>query len=208
MRGNNCLDLPSSVGLLSTLHSGQVSASRGGSSTFSDTEKGYCPLEGLFLGLCLYTFAPRAYSELKAQHWATQHTSYLVGGWQLETIAGDSYVSQVPILKDPEGSELVQIFMDPDGLVMLRAPSGRLWRIGVTVDAAKHWVNIEPYLFDSEEFGGAYVTIAATHDLIRFTPLGAVDKRPALELIRVPTLKNYPLLDRGFHLRNEWAYER
>jgi hypothetical protein len=130
---------------------------------------------------------------------ALANPSPLTGQWHIDsaTLNGQPHP-----LFDGDGQPITDIFLEPNARVTLRAADGVLWD-GTTYDAANHMLT----LFSSTRQNIRY-TIAqpdATH--LTLTPIADTDA-PGLHLTRVPLPTQYPLYQRGFHLTNEWGFER
>jgi hypothetical protein len=83
---------------------------------------------------------------------------------------------------------------------MARSTEGQLWRMYLKYDEAKHTIGMT-----SRGGGGGvvYTWATPTPDELDLTTGGTT-----VRFHRVPTPANYPLLSRGFHMINEWGYER
>lgn len=126
------------------------------------------------------------------------HPAPFAGQWHLDsaTLAGQPR----PMLTG-EGQPVTDIFLEPNGRVILRAADNTLWA-GAHYDATQHTVGIMspgrlpmPYTLAQPD---------ATHLVL--TP--QIANEPTLSLTRVPLPSTYPLYDRGFHFINEWGFER
>ena len=83
---------------------------------------------------------------------------------------------------------------------MARSTDGMLMRMYLTYDEAQHRLRM------TSRGGGAPVTYTwqtPDADHMVLTTAGV-----SMAFHRVPTPQNYPLLTRGFHMINEWGYER
>jgi hypothetical protein len=141
------------------------------------------------------------------QYWwkmrAAAHTaSPLVGGWRIDaaTLKGKPQPYLVAI--DQSATELwVATVMSGD----IRAGDGALYRAGLTLDAAKHTLQLQAN--GAKEATFAFAMPDTDHLLL--TPTGKeADSVPAIRLTRIPVPATYPLLQRGFHWVNEWGLER
>jgi hypothetical protein len=94
---------------------------------------------------------------------------------------------------------------------MARSADGQLWRMYLTYDEKKHTVGMT-----SRGGGGAVLYDWQVPDaqhmvLVTVPPKNAKGPQAVPMTVtfhRVETPKEYPLLTRGFHLVNEWGYER
>ena len=104
---------------------------------------------------------------------------------------------------------MTALYLEPDGRAMARSSDGRLWRSGAQVDTQKQTLLLYSGWFEGTRFQGTYAIAQpdANHTVLK--PIGAgVKTLGTLYLTRVPLPDHYPLLERGFHWVNEWAYER
>ena len=120
-----------------------------------------------------------------------RHPSPLAGEWRLDAgtvLTGDG----VPM------SDLV---LEPDGRLDVRAADGSLWGGSIYRPGAPQLTLSGPGLPD--------VTFAvAQPDPAHLVLTPAAGGAGELRLTRVPLPTHYPLLERGFHLVNEWGLER
>jgi hypothetical protein len=101
---------------------------------------------------------------------------------------------------------MMDIFFEPSGRTMVRSSDGVLWRSGTSYDDKKHTLR----LFSTGHDGAVlYAVTQSDPSHLVLTPTGKDAKNDGvLSLTRVPLPSHYPLLDRGFHLVNEWGLER
>ena len=135
-----------------------------------------------------------------------RHPSTLSGQWHVDsaTLTANGQITPKPIPTD-EGRPVTDIFLEPSGRVMLRDSSGILWQAAFKVDDKKHTL----YLSQEDNPAILYNLAAPDPAHLVLTPTG--DNAAAngtLHLTRVPLPSHYPLLDRGFHLVNEWGLWR
>jgi hypothetical protein len=99
---------------------------------------------------------------------------------------------------------MTDLFIEPNGRATLRDDAGVLWRAGV-------------YISDKDSNFALYRDGEAplVYSFHQPDPMHLILKPSAndattgpLYLERVPLPDRYPLLDRGFHLVNEWPLER
>lgn len=120
-----------------------------------------------------------------------RHPSPLTGEWHLNSgtiLTGDG----VPM------SDLV---LEPDGRLDVRAADGSIWG-GSTFRSGETVMNIAGPGLPTVTF--ALNQPDASHLVL--TPIAG--QSGELRLTRVPLPSHYPLLERGFHMINEWGLER
>lgn len=134
-----------------------------------------------------------------------RHPSPLSGQWHVDsatlTANGQTTPKSIPT---GEGLPVIDIFLEPSGHVMLRDSSGVLWRADFEVDEKKHTLHL------SQDGHSILYNLAAPDPAhLVLTPTGEhASAGGTLHLSRIPLPTHYPLLDRGFHLINEWGLER
>ena len=134
-----------------------------------------------------------------------RYPSPLSGQWHVDsaTLTANGQTTPKPI-PTGEGLPVTDIFMEPSGHVMLRDSSGVLWRADFEVDDKKHTLHLS-----QEDHSVLYHLAAPDPAHLVLTPTGEhASADGTLHLSRVPLPNHYPLLDRGFHLINEWGLER
>jgi hypothetical protein len=130
----------------------------------------------------------------------------LTGEWQVSSamLNVNGKLSPKPLLTG-DGAPLSALFLEPSGRTMARSADGVLWRSGVELDAAKHTFQL--FLRPNDPILYSMAQPDPTHLVL--TPTGKqASSVPSLQLTRIPLPAHYPLLDRGFHLVNEWGLER
>jgi hypothetical protein len=98
---------------------------------------------------------------------------------------------------------MTALFIEPNGRATLRDDTGMLWRAGVYINDkesnfALYRDGEAPLVYNFQQPDPMHLILKPSND-------GATG---ALYLERVPLPDRYPLLDRGFHLVNEWPLER
>ncbi len=153
----------------------------------------------LVVGFTISQLAPFYSKQLASQ----RHPPALTGEWHVDsaTLAG----KPTPYLTG-DGLPMTAIYFEPSGRVMLRATDDVLWRAGDKIDDKKHTLQ----LFSAgHQDAAVYAMTNPDPSHLVLTPTGKQARKDgALTLTRVPLPSHYPLLDRGFHLVNEWGLER
>jgi hypothetical protein len=120
-----------------------------------------------------------------------RHPSPLSGLWRLDSgtvLTGD-------------GLPAADLVLEPDGRVNLRAADGTLWGGSIYRPG-------EPHLDLSGPGLPAITFSIAQPDPAHLVLTPTTGASGQLTLTRVPLPSHYPLLERGFHLVNEWGLER
>jgi hypothetical protein len=154
----------------------------------------------------LLPFVLNSYRRDVQQRANLRHPSPLSGQWHVDsaTLTANGQTTPRPI-PTGEGLPVMDIFLEPSGRVMLRDSSGVLWQGEFEVDDKKHTLNLlrenDPsVLYNFAAPGPAHLVL---------TPTGEdASANGILHLTRVRLPSHYPLLDRGFHLVNEWGLMR
>ncbi len=137
------------------------------------------------------------------QYKSLKHPSPLTGEWHVDSALLNGQPK--PYLTG-DGLPMTDLFLEPSGRTMVRDSSTVLWRGGFHVDDKKNTVNFST-VGSSDHTTYAIAQPDPTHLVL--TPTGNDAKTVGtLTLTRVPLPTHYPLLDRGFHLVNEWGLER
>jgi len=134
---------------------------------------------------------------------ASVRAAPIIGLWELD--AGSATPMTVG------GVGWYEISIDSLTRGMARSADGQLWRMYLTYDEKKHTVGMA-----SRGGGGAVLYEWQVPDpqhmvLVTVPPKNATGTQSMPMTVifhRVVTPKEYPLLTRGFHLVNEWGYER
>ena len=135
-----------------------------------------------------------------------RHPSPLTGEWHVDStlLTIKCQPTPKPVLTG-DGQPLTAIYLEPSGRAMFRAADGVLWRGGAHFDPKQHTVDV----FSMPDFSNTYTLAQPDPTHLILTPTGKQAATEAtLRLTRVPLPTSYPLLDRGFHLVNEWGLER
>jgi hypothetical protein len=118
--------------------------------------------------------------------------SPIIGLWALD--------DNSPMPKTVGGVPWPEISIDSLTRGMARSTDGQLWRMYLTYNEAKHTLGMV-----SRGGGGA---VKYTWQVPDPNHMVLATGGATLTFHRVPTPATYPLLTRGFHLVNEWGYER
>lgn len=151
-------------------------------------------VEGIFIGYFLL-YMPYQYAGIWNVRYGSAHAqSPLLGAWKLDGAhkASGAFVT-------PEGLPAIELDIDSVNRAFLRSTDLELWRTRLKLDAAAHKLQIACYTSQPVEY--IWFMPDADHLLLK-------SKQDFLSLTRVPVPAHYPLLDRGFHLVNEWGLER
>jgi hypothetical protein len=141
-------------------------------------------------------------------HKAAQVKTPLLGAWKLDPAhqASGAFVT-------PEGSPATELYVDTSVRAFMRSASGELWRTRLTEDDKAHTLRVRCYVKDAV----MYTLQMPDENHVVLTskapepPKGKTAQPFTPEVVtltRVPVPAHYPLLDRGFHLVNQWGLER
>ena len=122
-----------------------------------------------------------------------RHPSPLAGEWHLDT----------GTLLTGDGVPMSDLVLEPDGRLNVRDTDGILWG-GSTYRTGQPQLSLAGPGLPSVTY--AITQPDASHLIL--TPTGGTTQSTALRLTRTPLPAHYPLLERGFHLVNEWGLER
>jgi hypothetical protein len=140
----------------------------------------------------------------------------LIGAWKLDAThpATGSFITG-------EGLPATNLYVDTAVRAFTRASDGALWRTYLHVDPKAHTVEINDFPTPGKTY--SYQMPDNDHLILTSTPPEKPKpdpkaKAPAkpdppftpavVTLTRIPIPTHYPLLDRGFHLINQWGLER
>jgi hypothetical protein len=137
--------------------------------------------------------------------------SPLTGSWHV----GDPHPAAGGFV-DPDGHPVTDLYVAPTGRAYTRSTDGELWITLFNLNAEKHTVGIGCYFIGPPT---DYAWQLSDPDHLTLTSMPPQPAKPdpnskpappktVLTLTRTPTPSHYPLLERGFHLINEWRYER
>ena len=141
-------------------------------------------------------------------HKAALVHSPILGAWHLdpEHKASGAFVSQ-------EGVPTTDLYVDTVARAFSRSEDGELWRTRLVLDEKAHTLKVRWYVKDAVTY--SYEIPDANHLVLTSKAPEAPKGKPApaftpevVSLTRIPVPTHYPLLDRGFHLVNEWGLER
>ena len=134
--------------------------------------------------------------------------SPLIGGWRIEPPA--TTAGAKPWLA-PDKAQITKIYFDRAigknaFFTYARGDDGELWRDISSADAEYHTLTIR----NAYTGPRAYLYRMVGNDRIVLTPVVKRGATPPAgpTLVRIPLPASYPLLTRGFHLVNEYGYER
>jgi hypothetical protein len=147
---------------------------------------------------------------------AARTPSPLIGAWHLDPghAASGAFIT-------PEGLPVTDLYVDTIVRGFGRSTDGELWRTGLKVDARAHTVRINCYT--SRPVTYAWQMPDLDHLILTSTPpekplpkaKEKSETKPApafipavITMTRVSVPAHYPLLERGFHLVNQWGLER
>jgi hypothetical protein len=147
---------------------------------------------------------------------ALRTPSPLIGAWHL-----DAAHQATGAFIDPKGLPITDLYVLPGNQAYSRSTDGQLWITMFNPNSKEHTVRIRCY-FIGAPTNYAWQLSDPDHLVLTSVPpeapkadskekssKPAVPFKPAvLSLTRIPTPTHYPLLERGFHLVNEWRYER
>jgi hypothetical protein len=143
----------------------------------------------------------KAYAQQRAN---MSHPPAITGQWHIDsaelTVNGAS--TPHPYLTG-SGLPVTDIFFEPTGHANLRATDKVLWRARTNYDETKHtlwmrWAGQGPALYSVSQPDPSHLELSSSEGSATFV----------LHLTKVALPQHYPLLDRGFHLVNEWPFER
>ena len=109
------------------------------------------------------------------------------------------------------GLPATDLYVDSVVRAFTRSSDRELWRTRLNIDPQAHTVQISDYVSGPV----TYAWQMPDHDHMVLTSMPPKDakaaasfKPEAMSFTRIPVPAHYPLLDRGFHLVNEWGLER
>jgi hypothetical protein len=157
----------------------------------------------LALALMVLTSIPGHYEGFTQQLDRARSPHALTGQWHVDsagaTIDGKN-VSR-PVLTG-NGLPMLDLFLEPNGRLTLRDSSGQLWRGAADIQNKTATFTLyrevdDPIFYNFSQPDPTHLILMPTN--------GATG---TLYLTRVPLPTRYPLLERGFHLVDEWPFER
>ncbi len=155
------------------------------------------------LAVMVLASVPGHYESFAQQLARSRNPQPLTGQWHVDsatvTIDGQNVLS--PVLTG-NGLPMTDLFLEPNGRLILRDSSGQLWRAGADVQNK----NGTFALYRESEDAIVYNFSQPDPTHLILTPTEGTGG--TLYLTRVPLPSRYPLLERGFHFVNEWPLER
>jgi hypothetical protein len=152
------------------------------------------------LALMVLTSVPGHYESFAQQLAHARNPYELTGQWHVAAAIEGQNVFR-PVLTG-NGLPMTDLFIEPNGRLTLRDSSGILWRAGADVQTKSSTFVLyresdDPIVYSFSQPDPAHLVLTPTDRL-----------SGTLRLTRVPLPTHYPLLERGFHLVNEWPLER
>ncbi len=154
------------------------------------------------LALMVLASLPGHYQSFAQTQANLRHPHPFTGEWRVDATHAESTTGMVVT---GEGRSMTGLFIEPNGRATLRDDGGVLWRAGVNINDKDNTFAL--YRDGEDPLVYNFYQSDPMHLILRPAASGAAT-RSALYLVRVPLPDRYPLLDRGFHLVNEWALER
>jgi len=155
------------------------------------------------LALMVLTSIPGHYQSFASQLARARNPHPLTGQWHVESATAPvgSQTVYRPVLTG-NGLPMTDLFLEPNGRVTLRDSSGELWRAGADIQTKSSTFALyrevdEPIFYNFSQPDPAHLIL---------TPADAAGG--TLHFTRIWLPNRYPLLERGFHLVNEWPFER
>ena len=150
----------------------------------------------LLLGLVFLPLHDEPHAARQAA--AAAHPSPLTGEWRLDAALLNGQPQPWPT---GDGQPLANLFLEPSGRVTGQAIDRTLWP-GATYNDAHHSITV----MNAARYPVPYTITQPDPSHLLLEP--AHPNSPVLHLTRVPLPDHYSLYERGFHLTNEWGYER
>ncbi len=136
----------------------------------------------------------------------------LIGAWHLDPAhpATGSFITG-------EGLPATNLYIDTSVRAFTRASDGALWRTYLEVDPKAHTVEINDFPTPGVKYSyqmadNEHLTLTSMPPEKPKSEAKAAPEKPftpaVVTLTRIPVPSHYPLLDRGFHLVNQWGLER
>jgi hypothetical protein len=156
------------------------------------------------VGLVLMVLAsiPDHYQSFARTQASLRHPHPFTGEWRVDATHAEAATGTVVT---GDGRSMSGLFIEPNGRATLRDDASVLWRAGVDINDKENTLAL--YRDGQDPLVYNFYQSDPMHLILRPAVSGAATSG-ALYLVRVPLPHRYPLLDRGFHLVNEWALER
>jgi len=152
----------------------------------------------VFLVLMVLTSIPGQYQSFARTQASLHHPHPFTGEWRVQGQGAPGAVTT------GGGRPMTNFFIEPNGRATLRDDTGELWRAGVSInDKGSNFA-----LYRDGEAPLVYNFHQPDPMHLILQPSANNAATGALYLERVLLPDRYPLLDRGFHLVNEWPLER
>jgi hypothetical protein len=155
------------------------------------------------LAVMVLTSVPGHYESFAQQLARARNPHELTGQWHVDSatpMINGQNISK-PVFTG-NGLPMADLFLEPNGRLTLRDSSGVLWRGGADVQIKSGTF----VLYRESEDPIVYTFSQPDPAHLILTPTDGISG--TLRLTRVPLPSHYPLLERGFHLVNEWPLER
>jgi hypothetical protein len=150
----------------------------------------------VFLILMVLTSVPGQYQSFARTQASLHHPHLFTGEWRVQGQAVPGAVAT------GAGRPMTDLFIEPNGRATLRDDAGVLWRAGVSINDKDS--NFALYRDGEAPLVYSFHQPDAMHLILK----PSANDAGALYLERVPLPDRYPLLERRFHLVNEWPFER
>jgi hypothetical protein len=152
------------------------------------------------LAVMVLTSVPGHYESFAQQLARARNPHALTGQWHVDAAIDGQNVFK-PVLTG-NGLPMTDLFLEPNGRLTLRDSSGILWRAGGDVQTksgtfALYRESEDSIVYNFSQPDPAHLILTPTDG-----------SSGTLHLTRVVLPTHYPLLERGFHLVNEWPLER
>jgi hypothetical protein len=152
----------------------------------------------VFLILMVLASIPSQYQSFARAQASLHHPQPFTGEWRVQGHAAPGAVIT------SGGRPMTNLFIEPNGRATLRDDTGVLWRAGIYINDKNS--NFALYRDSEAPLVYTFQQPDPMHLILRLSANDAATG--ALYLERVPLPERYPLLERGFHLVNEWPLER
>jgi len=155
------------------------------------------------LAVMVLTSVPGHYESFAQQLARARNPHELTGQWHVDSATSmiDGQNISKPVFTG-NGLPMTDLFLEPNGRLTMRDSSGILWRAGADIQTKSGTFALcresdDPIVYNFSQPDPAHLILTPTD--------GASG---TLRLTRVALPTHYPLLERGFHLVNEWPLER
>ena len=147
----------------------------------------------------------------RAKRWtdaekAAKGQSALLGAWKLD--AGQQVSGPSSSFVTPEGLPATDLYVDTVARAFTRSSDGTLWRTRLAIDERAKTLGVRFFRGTGVDYRwsmpDADHVVMVSHS-VKPDPAFHAE---TLRWTRTPLPSHYPLLDRGFHLVNQWGLER